>query len=297
MSNSASTSLQNPVIAALIVSHSRSFDLISLIYTNKSLSAIAERALYRSLVFSNPQTAYRACLTLLDAPRLAAYVHTLALTPRRSASPLANLPRHFWETIHDVLTKLPNLQSLVFPDPYGGDASPLASATSFSWVFPLEVPFTLRDAQIMFPYDAHIAAFVARQRKLRTLHTAEVASSLTRENLLPVDHSQDVDGQESPAFPDLRVFDGPMAIASQLLTSPLTHMQTFQHNESDLVAFIPKLRCLRKSLRSLSLHYVPENRVAETVGHIGRCCPDIRHIGVLSLPATHVCTLLHNVNP
>ncbi|THH09489.1 hypothetical protein EW146_g8672, partial [Bondarzewia mesenterica] len=192
--------------------------------------------------------------------------------------------------IHDALENLPHLQTLIIPDPYGGDNIPNgSSSTTFSWILPLRPPFQLREAKILLPYDAHTAAFLASQPTLRAIHITEAVPSLTLDDMFPTDTDAQGEGdKDAPPLPELVLFDGPMGVAARLLDSPLVRLQVFQHHENDLRVFIPRLARVR-TLRAFSMHFVSEQRVVEVVRLIAKYCPQIRHIGVLSLPSISVC--------
>lgn len=305
MRPSAVLALENPVVVSLITSHARASDLPSLCLATKSLSAAATRRLYYSLVLTNPSSALLACETVANTPRVAAHVRGLVLG--RGAPPV-------WRALQRALEFVPHLEALALD----------ARGMQLSWVFPRTPSFHLRDLRLGIPWDAQVAAFVRTQPSLRALWVLEIA-----ENYSPCVNSEPQSRTSTGAtgtggetqvvaeiddaptemntmdLPLLATVECPLRIAHAFACSPLTHLQVLGEateaaaasaigrspsDDARLRQLILRLARARATLRSLSLHDVPEARTADTIALVARHCPQLRYLGILSLPSGPVRT-------
>lgn len=190
------------------------------------------------------------------------------------------LPLHFWQAVQAALVKMDNLELLYIHDLAGGNTFILDST---------KIKFQLRHAQLRLDWDQHMVDFLSTQRRLDTLQVMDGPEIL--ETTLPRD-----------ALPVLRQFTGAIAVAAQLLTCPLTHMQVSCDNTSPafIDAFISSLYDVRSSLRSLNVLEIPDVMAVEMLHTISLTCPQLQFIGLLPFPSRHVspfypCNVDHDI--
>ncbi|KAA1472293.1 hypothetical protein DENSPDRAFT_838519 [Dentipellis sp. KUC8613] len=284
MPSASTLAFQDPRIASTIVAYTTPpFDVAALARTNKTLSVPATRLLYTTLAFDDVTSAYLALQAVAHTPAIAQHVRSLQLYRDRHR-PRVPLPSAFWHALQLALTALPALETLVLADMSGGPSQPAHTS-----VLPPQAPFRLRDARILLPWGPHLAAFLAHQPSLRTLQieafggppspaspASAVAPSSIRDHLPP----------EQPILPNLTVFEGPLRVAHDLAASPLTHLQVCITSEprGDPESLLPVLRGLRGTLRALNIQDMPESRAADIIGMVGAACPQLLHLGSLTLP-------------
>ncbi|TFY64885.1 hypothetical protein EVG20_g5790, partial [Dentipellis fragilis] len=285
MPGASTLAFQDPRIASTVVAYTAPpFDVAALARTNKVLSVPATRLLYTMLAFDDVSTAYMALQAVAHSPVLAQHVRSLQLYRDRHRARVP-LPSAFWHALQLALTALPALETLVLADMSGGPSQPAHAS-----VLPPQAPFRLRDARIFLPWGPHLAAFLAHQPSLRTLQieafggppsssaspSSSAAPSSIRDHLPP----------EEPILPNLAVFEGPLRVAHDLSASPLTHLQLCISPEprGDPESLLPILRGKRGTLRALNIQDMPEARTADIIRMIGAACPQLLHLGSLTLP-------------
>ena len=301
VSSPAAVALNDPVVISSITSHARVSDLPSLCLTTKSFNSSATQRLYNSVVLTNPSTAFLACETLARTPGLATHVRGLVLGPS---------PPRVWQALQRALEALPLLEVFAID----------SRGTRLSWVLPPAPSFRLRDLRLCIPWDAQAAAFVRTQTTLRALWVLELAaddrspssraaSASSRSRGAPdaigVAHTTaefaDLDPDPMPVsvlpetmdLPLLSTVECPLRLAHAFARSPLTHLQVLGDSGADaqapgrdahLLRLIPRLACINKTLRSLSLFDVPETRTTDVLALAAHHCPQLRYLGVLPLP-------------
>jgi hypothetical protein len=301
--------LKIPVVVSLITSYARVSDLPSLCLTTKSLSAAATRRLYCSLILTNSTSAFLACETVANTPRVATHVRGLVVGP--GALPV-------WRALQRALESLPHLEVLALD----------ARRVQLSWVFPRTPLFHLRDLRLDIPWDAQVAAFVRTQSSLRALWVLELAADYSPggANLEPqfctstgiaatAAAGTDDEGQvvtetemetdaatadlDTMDLPLLSTVECPLRIAHAFARSPLTHLQVLSDasttassaycrtagDDARLQHLILRLARARGTLRSLSLHDVPEARTPDVVALVAKHCPQLMYLGILPLPS------------
>ncbi|RDB15335.1 hypothetical protein Hypma_004824 [Hypsizygus marmoreus] len=257
-------------ISSSLTGPTRRADLASLCLTSKALQHSAEPKLYETLAFGDAQTAYIACRTLIQNPRLALFVRTFWFSQDNSRS------RHavpLWPAVHAALRRMHNLESLGLFDTTMGNG----------WVLDPEagngeddgIKFQLREAKLRFTWSASLARFLAGQRKLQILFTC--------------DRYSDTEGDAGSGLdlPALEMFDGMLSVAAHLGASPMRHLQMAVDVE-EVREFLGMLRgCLwkwRKTLRGVSIQDLPEQWVLGALAAVAETCPDLLHVGLFPLP-------------
>lgn len=222
-------------------------------------------------MLGNPNIAFKACQSIVAAERLSLYVREFYIYHDTGRRHNMSLPLHFWQAVQAALAKMHNLEVLYVHDPAGDNTFILD---------PTQLRFRLRHAQLRLNWDEYMVDFLSKQHHLDILQVADSPDSF--EPRLPPD-----------ALPDLRQFTGAITVATQLLTSPLTHMQVTCDNipSASLMAIFSRLTDTRSSLRSLSILEVPDAIAVDALRTISTACPQLQYIGVLPLPLRHVSIL------
>jgi hypothetical protein len=150
---------------------------------------------------------------------------------------------------------------------------------SNTWIFdPSHVKLQLREAKLRLMWDACLVQFLETQTNLRSL---QVLNSPAQEQRSAI-HPQ--------ALRSLETFDGPLLIAVQLLSCPLTHLQVSVDAEaaSQLLSVLPHLAKTSRTLRALNLLDIPEDLATSAALLISKACPELHYLGILPLPSQNV---------
>ena len=263
-----------PDVCGRIVRWARRSDLTALCLTCKSLQREAEAKLYEMIMSDNIQIAFRACQSIISQPRLGPYVRSFCFLPDSRRAP-REIPEQFWTTLQLALSRMRSLEYLFLQDP----------TFASSWVLSdiARIPFQLLEARLLFYWDIHLVKFLESQNKLKILHTVDGPANDSTLHL------------EAGSLPELSIFDGPLAAAEHIVHvgSTLTHLQVVldKNSEADVLAFIPKLAHITSSLRALRMLHLPEGLSIDVFRSITIACPQLRHMGTISLP------LPRNVSP
>lgn len=249
-------------------------DLLSLCRVCKAFQRAAQAKLFESVILRDPQTTYIACQSInAKNGRLGAFVRRFWMFQdhRRMRDIRSPIPRYVWEEIHNALKNMINLESLHIQDP----------TASNSWIIaPPSLEFQLLEATIGFAWDANVVAFLQTQNRLRFLHSLDSTE----------------DGPPCPvpsdALQSLQSYNGSILVANELCRSPLVHLQVMLDEESAplMLHVLSDLGNTRKNLRSLSILYMPEDMVLETLQLVSKSAfaTSLRYLGLLPLPILDV---------
>ena len=263
----------SPELCSRIVQwiNQRRGDLAALCLTCKAFQREAEIKLYETLMLGDPNRAHIACSTIATQERFGCLVRSIYLYQDTRRQTL--LPRQFWVTVQGALTRMHNLEFLFICDP----------SFSNSWILdPTKIKFQLREAKLRFTWDTRLVKFLESQKKLRLLQNFDGSEDHVRLGIQP------------HALPALQVFDGPLMIAAQLVSCPLTHIQVIIDPEvaPQLLSLLPRLAKVHATLRGLNFLEMPDELVSKALSIVSTTCPNLRHIGLLPLPWHSVSLLL-----
>lgn len=260
-------------VCAQIVQCARAGDLPALARVSKSLHTLAEARLYHHVTMRDHQSVYRICMALLArGGHRAQYVKRLWLWPDVRYCPRGPMPEELWSLVRDVLTKTDNLEVLYLCD----------ETYTSTWVLDsCRIRFQLREAHLTFLWDDNFVSFLETQSQIRslTLVTPE-EDDRTRRMLTP------------GSLPNLEYYDGPVFAAADMLTCPIKRLsvRVDEENAPLFPAYVTELARMNKVLRSLNVHHVPEDLVADSL-HVlaaSRLVVSLRYLGILSLPILEV---------
>lgn len=275
-----------PEVCSRIVRYAADTDLPSLCRTSKLFQEHAEPKLYHDILLRDPRIVSRICssLTARDGKR-AQYLRRFWITFDYRMYPRAPLPEQFWRLIHDVFLKADNLEYLYITE---------VEACRPWLADPSSVHFQLRDAAFHMHWDRHLAAFLETQKRLRTLAVTGLPWSIDQRG--PTHQAHPV---APGSLSDLITFEGRAQIASELLSSPLRHVQTpIDEEDGDaFFTFITKARTC-KTLCSLHAVIIPDYLACDALRILAESplCETLRYIGVLALPLDEV-SLSGPLNP
>jgi len=259
--------LLSPELCSRIVRWVRRSDLQALCLTCKAFQPKAETKLYEVILLGDPDAVYRVCKSIVSKNHLGPHVRTFFIYHDQQRPQQRAYPPLFWDAVHSALAKMPNLDTVLIYDP----------TISNTWIFdPNHVKFQLREAKLHLVWDARIVHFLETQKKLRSLQVLNNPAQEKRAGIHP------------KALRSLEIFDGPLLVAAELLSSPLTHLQAYIGNEarSQLLSVIPHLAKTSRTLRALNLLDIPEDLVNTVTLLISTACPGLHFLGILPLP-TH----------
>ncbi|OCB91136.1 hypothetical protein A7U60_g1618 [Sanghuangporus baumii] len=277
----------------LIVQHvnSRS-DLYALTLTSRAFQRTAERALYNTLVLSDPSITVNICRTLSHNPHLGALVDALTIL----ASPHeedddggAELPGEYWVRIASTLAQTTRLRHLNIH---------ASGETVFAWVL-REAKFKLESFCCDLAWDEDLVNFLNFQNRLRDLYLSDFPppspSSIHDEKSGATESSSSNNLAIRPdALPALSILECSFidAIAALVPGRPVTRVKTCFSRE-DVPGKTEELRKLAASLqrsstrvRSLDLadaSYTEDFSLA-VLGTMQRHLPELRYFGTLVLP-------------
>lgn len=250
-------------------------DVLALCLTCKAFQKDAEVKLYSQLHFVDPRQTVLACNTLVSNERLALHVRYFLFNQPNDRPRPTDLGREFWSLVQKALIAMFNLEVLILYD----------KCFSNGWVLDHPgIQFKLKEAKLWFAWDAALTAFLDRQTTLQSLQF--------------VDALEDINHQIAPgALPCLRIFDGTLMAARQLLSCPLVRLQVIVDTDPNpAIVLLQQLGHLRKTLTSLNLLEVPEECSTRFLGTISVALPDLKHIGIFPYPIVYVsCTHLVHV--
>lgn len=259
----------SPELCSRIVQWTRRTDLPALCLTCKTFQREAEARLYESLILGDPHTGYCACQSLSSQERLGLHVRSFYIYQDPRRMPRGALPPQFWQAVQAALFKMQNLETLFVSDP----------TFSNTWILdPAHIKFQLREAKLPLQWDKYMVHFLESQSRLRSLQVADGVVDTDRLVMKP------------HALPSLQIFDGPLLVAINLLSCPLTHLQLNIDSSAapQLLSVIPLLVKVNSSLCALSLLEIPEDLVTRALHIVSTACPKLKYVGVLPLPSTNV---------
>ncbi len=238
-------------------------DVLSLCLTCKAFQKEAEIWIYNQLQIADARRAAVACTTVIENERLALHVKSFWFNQQNDRQRPVDLGRDFWTLVQKALISMCNLELLVLCD------------RSFvnGWVLDSPaIQFRLKEAKLWFVWNPSLTRFLERQTTLQTLHFADALDAINH--------------QITPgALPDLRIFDGTLMVAMQLLSCPLVHLQVvIDEDPGPVFGLLQLLDRLRKTLSSLSLLYVPDEWATRFLGCISGALPDLKHLGIFPYP-------------
>ena len=242
-------------------------DVLSLCLTCRAFQKEAEIRIYNQLQFADPRRAAMACTTVIENERLALHVKSFWFNQQNDRQRQADLGRDFWSLVQKALISMCNIELLVLCD------------RSFvnGWVLDNPaIQFRLKEAKLWFVWNPPLTRFLERQTTLQTLHFADALD--------------DINHQITPgALPDLRIFDGTLMVAMQLLSCPIGHLQAvIDEDPGPVFGLLQLLGNLRKTLSSLSLLDVPEEWATRFLGCISGALPGLKHLGIFPYPILSV---------
>jgi hypothetical protein len=258
----------SPELCTRIANCTRRSDLPALALTSKAFLRVVQPVLYTAVHLSNSQRALLACQSITNSPHIGAHIHTFVLyhSPQRRA-PVLTYP--FWALVRSAFENMVNLETLVLADPTGNN----------TWVLEGIRSDILKEMRVRLLWDPTLVKFLARQKLLRHLQCADVPEDVKIAPLVP------------GSLPALRSFEGSIPLATELLSCQLTHMQLFVDHDKvgQLRNFLNLLAPnAGRHLRGLNLHEIPEDMLSRAVQLIAFSCPNLRHLGIIPLPAQHV---------
>lgn len=278
----------NSRISLGILSHLRPNDFLSLCQTSKALQTICEPLIYRKIADTSVVRIFLACRTLARNERLAEHVTQLfilrddypRLPTQQQQQQLqqlsAAIQTEFHGTLHAALKHTKNLVNLVI-----SDRIPISSNfyrySSINW------KFQLHELVLQGPiWDYNTRELLSTQPALKMIKYHEAI-----EGSIYDDHNAILPG----ALPNLEIFDGGFKLSScSLLPSkpPIRNLQIAigpdEISEKSYFLYLDKLVYVATTLTSLSLLKIPEDFAFKTVDVIARCCPNLRHLGMIPWP-------------
>ena len=280
----------------LIVQHvnSRS-DLYALTLTSRSFQRAAERALYNTLVLSDPSVAVNICRTLSSNPRIAPLVDALTIfTSPHDEDDSDNdhgteLPDGYLDSIESALAQTTRLRHLNIH---------ANGETTFAWVL-RGAKFKLESFYCDLSWDRDLVNFLNSQDRLRDLYLSDFPppspSSIHDEASAPsTSASTNTLAVRPDALPALSILECSFidAIAALVPDRPVTYVKTCFSRE-DVPGKTEELRKLAASLqrsskrvRSLDLADASytEDFSLTVLGTMQRHLPELRYFGTLVLP-------------
>ena len=259
-------------ICAQVVQYARSDDLLALGRTSKAFQVLAETRIYNQIALKDDASIRNMMRSLLSLDHArTSYVRRLCVYQDRRTNRGTWTQGH-WRAIQNILLRLVNLETVyVFDEAY-----------SNSWIFDVnEIRFQLREANLGLSWDSALVSFLESQHELRTLYIqAPDEEDNARSTLAP------------GSLQKLESFDGPLFVATDLITSPLKRLsiRVDEENAPLFSVFITELARTNKTLSSLYVQHVPEYLVADSL-HVLALSPlsaSLRFIGILNLPIIEV---------
>lgn len=264
-----------PEIWSHVVRYTNMPDWINLSRVSKDLQRMAETRIYFSLYVRDPQiaSAISHALTVRRAFR-GKYVHRFWFwmdTRLANRTTELEMSEAFWEEMQRAFAAMVNLEVLSLHDP---DASN-------SWVLDTpDIKFQLIELYVGFAWDAHFVQFLQTQSRLRMLQADETVEDGPLHSLAP------------GSLPSLSMFTGPALILSELLDSPLTHVQVMLEEETLAVlpGVIYDLGRAKTKLQSINVLHAPEALMMEVVQLLSKSnlAQTLRYLGVVPLPVLDV---------
>ncbi|KAI0073006.1 hypothetical protein K474DRAFT_1604078 [Panus rudis PR-1116 ss-1] len=259
-----------------IVQHVRQPDLVALALTSKKLNQITERELYSEVILRDVPAAFRFCNSVLIKERYSFVRRFWFYQDHRRGHCLDKIPVPFWQLMQAALAAMSKVTDLLIFDPEAIN----------SWILnPTRVKVQLCVAALHFTWDASLVAFLETQHRLQFLQTMEPFDNIHTPRVSP------------NALPNLQVFDGPLVVAAQLLSCPLTHIRLTVHEDrvQDLFGFLSFISHSKMPVRSLEILVVYHDivdEIMELLSSAPRFCAQIRHLGILAMdPLDHTLVL------
>ncbi|KAJ3548585.1 hypothetical protein NM688_g5277 [Phlebia brevispora] len=265
-------------VCARIVRYAYRGDLPALCRTSKLFQEHAEARLYQEITLQDPRVVSRICGSLLaHEGRRASYLRRFWVSIETRPFLRVPVSEQFWRLISDVLPKADNLELLLAWNP---------EVCSSLLMDPTSVHFQLRDAIFQLSWDKHLVAFLQTQRKIHSLTISGVdvqADDNGTTRIQPI---------SSDCLPELITYEGPLEVATELLSRPLRHVQAQIMDEDGdvLLTFLAKAARSSKTLRSLNAIVIPEFLVCDVLRILADSplSEHLRHLGVLALPLSEV---------
>ncbi|KAL5519700.1 hypothetical protein ACEPAG_1360 [Sanghuangporus baumii] len=270
-------------------------DLYALTLTSRAFQRTAERALYNTLVLSDPSITVDICRTLSHNPRLGVLVDALTIfaSPHKEDDSdnddVAELPGEYWTCIASALAQTTRLRHLnIHAD----------GETAFAWVL-REAKFKLESFYCDLTWDRDLVNFLNFQDRLRDLYLSDFPppspTSIHDETSGAAESSSSNNLAIRPdALPALSILECSFidAVAALVPGRPVTRVKTCFSRE-DAPGKTEELRKLAASLqhsstriRSLDLadaSYTEDFSLA-VLGTMQRRLPELRYFGTLVLP-------------
>ncbi|KAI0088705.1 hypothetical protein BDY19DRAFT_994069 [Irpex rosettiformis] len=257
-------------VCSQVVQYAYPSDLPALGRTSKAFQVLAETRIYVHITMKDDASLRRIGTALLSRDHVrSSYVRRLWVyqDPRISRGPWSE---GHWRVIQNILPKLVNLESTyIFDEAYVN-----------TWIFDTnQIRFQLREATFGFNWDNALVNFLEGQHELRILCIqAPDEDDNTRRTLAP------------GSLQKLESFDGPLFVATDLITSPLRRLciRVDEENAPLFSAYITEFARTNKTLSSLNVLHVPEYLVADSL-HVLALSPvsgSLRYLGILNLPVS-----------
>ena len=257
-----------------IIQFARQVDLLALCLTNKELNRVAERNIYSEVVLRDAQTANRFSVALISKEgHRGLYVRRFWFWHEYRRNRVPVLPEHFWMNLQKALSYMSDLEDLMIADP----------TITNTWILnPAYVKFNLVSARLHLAWDADLVAFLNTQTRLRNLLTGA-----------RLDEDEGPCALTPGKLSTLQVFEGPLLVAAELSTCPLTHLRILVEEETinSLPVFIDTLIERNQHLRSLCvLHVQPRLAIPLLEGLTAKYsfATRLRYLGVICVPVDHV---------
>ncbi|EIW81583.1 hypothetical protein CONPUDRAFT_105008 [Coniophora puteana RWD-64-598 SS2] len=254
----------SPEIWRRIVQWSRRADLPNLCLVCKPLQRAAEARLYESFAPREVNNYLLFCGTIATSNRFGAHVRSFV---DNHLFPHAPLTQNQWLTVKAALLKMPSLERLVIFHP----------ADCNAWLLDDALPFQLWEARLGLEWDPLLVNFLIKQKQLRVLQLFDGPSA-----------DPGAPGLSPGSLPQLLRLEAPLFVASHVLpfTSSLTHLQIEVDPQATngLESFLSDLGRHAPMLRALNVMHIPDTMAARCLKLISYSCPNLRHLGDISLP-------------
>ncbi|KAI0028831.1 hypothetical protein K488DRAFT_57639 [Vararia minispora EC-137] len=241
-------------IYSLIVAHMGSRgDICTLALVSKSFQAAAERALYNTLLMTDPAHTAMLCGLLARQPRVASLVVALTISTDEGSvasesDPSPLLPLGHWDLVHRALRRTSRLRYLsIYLDT--GDGSNL------SWIL-RDCTFQLQAFHCDLAWDADLVSFLSGQAGLSHLHVSDFDSNTPNNISLS---SSSAPGTH--VLPRLAMVECTFIDVVELLAPgrPLTHIKTCfsrtlpVEKHAELTTLVSSLKLSTTPIRSLNI--------------------------------------------
>jgi hypothetical protein len=251
-------------------------DIAALCRVSKSMQAVAQPALYSKIILSSITRVYQVCKTIGSSHNIGQYVTQLLFLRDEfaRAQPQSTLPPDFYAAISSALANTPNLVNLVVYDRYELPSEMFQGCST-------SLPFQLRELVLTgVRWDEHTHELVRSQRSLK------IAKFY---NAPPVTTDGDNAAGTMPipegAIPELEVFDGGFTVGVDIIVAkpPIRNAQMVvgEGMQRSFLSLLPRLASVSSTLLSLNINRIPEDATAKAIGTVARCCPNLRHVGIM----------------